>query len=91
MSDADTRGLIEDLQRSKRLWKRLALGLLAALGLAILLSAFSAAASARRAHEAEVEARMQAEEALQREQEGKKRFEDARKAVEEFQRKGQQP
>jgi hypothetical protein len=34
---------------------------------------------------------MQAEAARQREQEGKKRFEDARKAVEEFQRKGQQP
>jgi hypothetical protein len=91
MSDADTRALIEDLQRSNRLWKRLALGLLAALGLAILLSSFSAAVQVRRAHEAEVEARMQAEQARQREQEGKKRFEDARKAVDEFQKKIQQP
>ena len=91
MSDADTRALIENLQRSNRFWKRLALGLLAALGLTIMLSAFSAAQRVRRAHEAEVEARMQAEQARQREQEGKKRFEDARKAVDEFQKKIQQP
>jgi hypothetical protein len=91
MSDADTRALIEDLQRSNRLWKRLALGLMATLGLAILILTTSAAVQMRRAQEAEVEARMQAEEARQREQEGKKRFEDARKAVDEFQRKGLQP
>ena len=91
MSDADTRALIEDLQRSNRFWKRLALGLLAALGLAILLSSFSAAVQVRRAHEAELDARMQAEEAHRREQEAKQRFEDARKAVDEFQRKGRQP
>jgi hypothetical protein len=49
MSDADTRALIENLQRSNRFWKRLALGLLAALGLTIMLSAFSAAQRVRRA------------------------------------------
>jgi hypothetical protein len=98
MSDADTRALIENLQRSNRLWKRLALGLLVALGLAIVLLAVSATVLSisvvqqqRRAREAEVEARMQAEKALRQEQEAKKRFEDARKAVDEFQRKGQQP
>jgi hypothetical protein len=91
MSDAYTRALIEDLQRSKRFWKRLALGLLAALGMAILLSAFSAAMQTRRAQEAEVEARMQAEAARQREQDGKKRFEEARKVVDQFQKKIQQP
>jgi hypothetical protein len=98
MSDADTRALIEDLQRSNRLWKRLALGLLAALGLSILLLAVSAtvlsvfvAQQMQRARAAEVDARMQAEEAHRQEQEAKKRFEDARKAVDEFQRKGQQP
>jgi hypothetical protein len=98
MSDADTRALIEDLQRSNRLWKRLALGLLVALGLAILLLAVtatvlsvSAAQQMRRAHEAELDARMQAEEAHRREQEAKKRFEDARKAVDEFQQKARQP
>jgi hypothetical protein len=91
MSDADTRALIEDLRRSNRLWKRLALGLLAALGLAIMFLTASAAVQMRRAQEAEVEARMQAEEAHRREQEAKKRFEDARKAVDEFQRKGRQP
>ena len=98
MSDADTRALIEDLQRSNRLWKRLALGLLAALGLAILLVTISAtvlsvfvAQQMQRARAAEVDARMQAEEAHRQEQEAKKRFEDARKAVDEFQRKGRQP
>jgi flagellar biosynthesis/type III secretory pathway M-ring protein FliF/YscJ len=91
MSDADTRALIEDLQRSNRLWKRLALGLLAALGVAILLFTVSAAVQMRRAQAAELDARMQAEEAHRQEQEAKKRFEEARKAVDEFQRKGQQP
>jgi hypothetical protein len=98
MSDADTHALIENLQRSNRLWKRLALGLLTALGLTILLLIFSATVLSiqaeqqmRRAQAAEVEARMQAEEALRQEQEARERFEQARKAVDEFQRKGRQP
>jgi hypothetical protein len=91
MSDADTRALIEDLQRSNRLWKWLALGLLAALGLAILLLTASAAVQVRRAHEAEVEARMQAEEAHQREQEARERLEKERKAQGDAQREGNRP
>jgi hypothetical protein len=91
MSDANTRALIEDLQRSNRFWKRLALGLLAALGLAIMLSAFSAAQRERRAQEAEVEARMQAEAARQKEQEAIERLERARQVVDQFQKKIQQP
>ena len=91
MSDADTHALIEDLQRSNRLWKRLALGLLAAFGLAILLLAVSAAVQMRRAHEAEVEARMQAEEARQREQEARERLEKERKAQDDAQREGNRP
>jgi flagellar biosynthesis/type III secretory pathway M-ring protein FliF/YscJ len=91
MSDADTRALIEDLQRSNRLWKQLALGLLASLGLAVVFLTASAAVQMRRAQAAELDARMQAEEAHRQEQEAKKRFEDARKAVDEFQKKIQQP
>ena len=91
MSDADTRALIEDLQRSNRLWKRLALGLLASLGLAILILATSAAVQVRRAHEAEVEARMQAEEARQREQEARERLEKERKAQDDARREGNRP
>jgi hypothetical protein len=91
MSDADTRALIEDLQRSNRLWKRLALGLLAALGLAIVFLTVSAAVQSRRAHEAEVEARMQAEEARQREQEARERLEKERKAVDRAPRDGNRP
>ena len=98
MSDADTRALIENLQRSNRLWKRLALGLLAALGLAILLLTLSAtvlsvfvAQQMQRARAAEVDARMQAEEAHRQEQEAKKRFEEARNVVDQFQKNIQQP
>ena len=98
MSDADTHALIEDLQRSNRLWKRLALGLLAALGLAILLVTISAtvlsvfvAQQMQRARAAEVDARMQAEEAHRQEQEAKKRFEEARNVVDQFQKNIQQP
>src|SRR6516162_9364148 len=98
MSDADTHALIEDLQRSNRFWKRLALGLLAALGLSILLLAVSAtvlsvfvAQQMQRARAAEVDARMQAEEAHRQEQEAKKRFEEARNVVDQFQKNIQQP
>jgi hypothetical protein len=91
MSDADARALIEDLQRSNRLWKRLALGLLAALGMAIVFLTVSAAVQSRRAHEAEVEARMQAEEARQKEQEAIERLERARQVVDEVQREGNRP
>jgi hypothetical protein len=98
MSDTDTRALIENLRRSNRFWKRLALGLLAALGLTILLLTISATVLSisvvqqmRRARAAEVEARKQAEEALRQEQEARDRIEQARKAVDVFQRKGRQP
>jgi hypothetical protein len=98
MSDADPHALIEDLQRSNRFWKRLALGLLAALGLTGLLLILSATGLSiqaeqqmRRAQEAEAEARMQTEKALGQEQEARDRFEQARKAVDVFQREGWQP
>jgi flagellar biosynthesis/type III secretory pathway M-ring protein FliF/YscJ len=83
--------LIEDLRRSNRFWKRLALGLLAALGLAILFLTVSAAVQMRRAQAAELDARMQADQAHRQEQEARERFEEARKVVDEFQRKGRQP
>jgi len=91
MSDANTRALIEDLQRSNRFWKRLALGLLAALGLAIVFLTLSAAVQMRRAQAAAVEARMQAEEARQREHEAREQLEKERKAVDEGPREGNRP
>jgi hypothetical protein len=68
-----------------------ALGLLAALGLAIVFLTASAAVQTRRAHEAALDARMQAEEARQKEQEAIERLERARQVADEVERKGRQP
>jgi hypothetical protein len=98
MSVADTNALIERLQRSNRRWKWLALSLLATLGLAILLSATSAAVLSiqaaqqrRQAEAAEVEARMQAEKALRQEQNARKAVEETLKELDKLQQKGRQP
>src|SRR5262249_4318280 len=75
MPDLETTALIERLQRSNRRWKRLALSLLAALGLALVLLTAStvvlrarAVQQARQARAAEEQARHQAEEAKKRSQ-----------------------
>jgi hypothetical protein len=80
MSEADTNALIERLQRSNRRWKRLALSLLATLGLAILLVTTSTVVfwvrveqQREQARAAEEQARKQAEDNLER----------ARRAVDE--------
>jgi hypothetical protein len=73
MSDADTNALIEQLQRSNRRWKLLALSLLATLGLAVLLVTTSTVVllvrveqQREQARAAEEQARKQAEDALER-------------------------
>jgi hypothetical protein len=98
MSDADNRALIENLQRSNRFWKRLALSLMAALGLTILILTTSAAVSSvraeqarRQAEDAAAEARMQAEDALQREHEARKAVEEALKEAAKLQQKSRRP
>jgi hypothetical protein len=98
MSDADTHALIEDLQRSNRFWKRLALGLLAALGLTILILTTSATVLSiqverqrRQAEAAEAEARMQAEKALRQEQDARKAVAETVKELDKLQQKGRQP
>jgi uncharacterized protein HemX len=70
MSDTPTRELIEELRRSVRRWKTLALTLLVGLGLVIVLATGTAVLGVHRARQqeeaarqAEMEARQQAEEA----------------------------
>jgi hypothetical protein len=91
MSDADTHALIGNLQRSNRFWKKLALGLLAALGLTILLLSTSAAVLSirivqqrRQAEAAEVEAQRQF-------QESRKALEGAWREADKLQQKGRRP
>jgi hypothetical protein len=97
MPDVDTTALIEHLQKSNRRWKRLALSLLAALGLALVLLTTStvvlwvrAERQARQVEAAERQARQQAEEA-------RKQFQEAAyqralmQAVDEFQHQGRHP
>jgi hypothetical protein len=71
MPDLDTTALIERLQKSNRRWKRLALSLLAALGLAVVLLTtsvvvlgFRVEQERQRAQAAEAEARKQSEDDL---------------------------
>jgi hypothetical protein len=97
MPDIETTALIERLQQSNRRWKRLALSLLAALGLTILLLTTSAIVLSvrleqqrRQLQAAETEARMQAEDALRREREARYRLDVAMQAV-ELQHQGQHP
>ena len=87
MPDLETTALIERLQQSNRRWKRLALSLLAALGLALVLLTTSAVVLWVRA---ERQAR-QAEAAEKQEQEAMKRAEEALKAVDELQHQGRHP
>jgi hypothetical protein len=70
MPDTPTQELIDNLRRSVRLWKALALTLLAGLGLVILLGIGMATVmtararqEAQAARDAEMEARRRAEEA----------------------------
>jgi flagellar biosynthesis/type III secretory pathway M-ring protein FliF/YscJ len=100
MSDLDMPALIQQLQKSNRRWKRLAISLLAVIGLALPLLATSvvvlkvrAEREARAALDAAEQARQQAQEAAEkaRQQELQKRFDEQRKAVDEFQNKGRNP
>jgi hypothetical protein len=98
MFDADRDALIEQLQKSNRRWKRLALGLLTALGLTILILTTSATWLAvqiererQQALAAQEQVRAAEEQARQQSQEARERFEQARKALDEFQQKVRQP
>ena len=104
MPDLDTNALIERLQKSNRRWKRLALSLLAALGLGLVLLTTSvvvlrgrAEQQARQAQAAEQQARQQAEEARKQAEEAKKRSQQAMytralmQAMDEFQHQGRHP
>jgi type VI protein secretion system component VasK len=100
MSDLEMPALIQQLQKSNRRWRRLAISLLALIGLALPLLATSVVTlyvrserQARQAQAAAEEARQQAHEAADqaRQQELQKRFNEARKAVEEFMNKGRNP
>jgi hypothetical protein len=84
MPDFEMTDLIERLQQSNRRWRRLALGLLAALGLAVLLLMSSATVLLVRVERERRQAEAAAEQARQQQQK-------AREAVEEFQQKGRQP
>ena len=75
MSDTPTQELIEDLRRSVRLWKSLALTLLATLVVVMVLGigmatvlAVRVTQQAQAARQAEVKARMAAERLIQQEQ-----------------------
>jgi hypothetical protein len=75
MPDIETTALIERLQQSNRRWKRLALGLLATLGLALVLLTTSATVLWVRAERQARQAEAAAKQARQQE-------EDARKLLE---------
>jgi hypothetical protein len=88
MSEAETRALIEQLRRSNRRWRRLALGLLAALGVAVpplttstVVSWLRAAEATRRTEAAEELAEENLQEALRQAEQAKKNQEDARCAL----------
>jgi hypothetical protein len=91
MSDADTYALIEQLQKSNRLWKRLALGLLAVLGLTVLLSITSATVLSVRIERERERALAAEEQAHKQSQEARNVFEHLRKGLDEFQQKARQP
>ena len=102
MPDVDTTALIERLQRSNRRWKRLALSLLAALGLAVALLPISVVVLWVRAHEARMQALLQlekakaAEQARQQAEEAKKRAQEAyqravMQALDEFRHQDRHP
>jgi hypothetical protein len=76
MSDTPASELIEDLRRSVRLWKALALTLLATLGVVIVLGMGMATVLT-------IRARQQAEVARQAEMEARQQAERVRQAMED--------
>jgi hypothetical protein len=86
MADGETGELIENLKRSNRFWKRLAVGLLAALGLSILLLATSIAIQTMRAQRAEAAAMD-----LLREQAAKHQLDRAKNGQDKLQQPGTHP
>ena len=91
MPDLEMTALIERLQRSNRRWKRLALSLLAALGLALVLLTTSAVVLWVRAERQARLAEAAERQVRQQEQEARKRAEEALKAVDELQHQGRHP
>jgi hypothetical protein len=91
MSDAEKDDLIEQLQKSNRRWKGLALGLLAALGLTVLLLTTSATVLSVRIERERERALAAEEQARKQSQEAREVFEHLRKGVDEFQQKARQP
>ncbi len=100
MSDLEMPALIQQLQKSNRRWRWLAISLLAVIGLALPLLATSAVVlkvraeqEAMAAQDAAEQARQQAQKAAEkaRQQELQRRFDEQRKAVDEFKNKGRNP
>jgi hypothetical protein len=91
MPDLDTTALIERLQQSNRRWKRLALSLLAALGLAVVLLTTSAVVLRTRAEQQAWQARAAEEQARQQAEEARKRSQEAMQAADEFRHQGRHP
>lgn len=98
MSVSDMTALIQQLQQSNRRWRRLAISLLAVIGLTLPLLTISvvvlrvrAERQAREAHVAAEEARYQAEQARRQEEQARKRLKEAREAVDELKQKGPNP
>ena len=95
MSNSEMTSLIERLQKSNRRWKRLALSLLAPLGVGLLLLTTSVALLRARAElqaRAALEQARQAEEQFRQEREqAKQRIKEAKGNVDAPQNKGQNP
>jgi hypothetical protein len=94
MSDSDMTALVQQLQKSNRRWRRLAISLLVIIGLTLPLVTIAAAVlrvqAERHAREAQIaaeQARDQAEQARRQEEKVK----NAMEAVEEFLKKGLNP
>lgn len=91
MSNSEMTALIQQLKKSNRRWRRLALSLLTALGVALLLFTTSVAALQVRAERQARVAREAEQQALQQEELAKKRFEEAKGNVDAPQHKGRNP
>jgi hypothetical protein len=91
MPDLETTALIERLQQSNRRWRRLALSLLAALGLALGLLTTSTVVLWVRAERQARQAEAAERQARQQQQEARKRAEEAMQAEDEFQHQDRHP
>ena len=91
MPDLDTTALIERLQKSNRRWKRLALSLLAAIGLALVVLTTSTVVLRARAEQQAQQALAAERQARQQAEEAKKRAQEAMQALEEIRHQGRHP